>query len=170
MRWLNAAPLLLLASCATIIAPRHALLDVVSSPPGADVLVNGQRVGTTPTRIDYDSQRVPSLEVALQGYQTQTCRQRVSAGTGYVVADCLLCLFLFPFGCISFIDAGGAWNELDPPFCSVTLTPVVVPPAAYPPPQPPGYPAPPESSIPPQNYQPPPGYPIAPPPPPPNGQ
>lgn len=154
-------PLLVLAAaalatgCASITASSSEALQVVSDPPGAYVRVNGQIVGQTPTAVEVPRRSEPAVEVFAGGRQSQFCPVGHVAGGGYIAADVVLCLIFFPVGCLSFIDADGAWNTLSAPYCSVSLPPAgqSFPPAApYPPPQqayppPPSYapPAPPAS-------------------------
>jgi len=147
-------PLLAVAAvstgCASITAPRNDYLRVVSQPPGASVRVNGIGGGYTPAVVEVDKQHPPVVDVSVPGQPPFICSTRMSAATGYVVADILLCVFLFPFGCVSFIDASGAWNELDHPFCAVTFAPGTKPPAPpHPPPTAPGRVPPPAPSPPP---------------------
>lgn len=167
----------LVTGCATITGGKTDYFTVSSNPPGAEVKVDGLVLGRTPTTVELDKKRAPGVEVSLPGYFPQTCRPRYAPGTGYVIADSLMCLLLFPFGCIAFIDAGGAWNELESASCNVQLQPggyqqpyqqPAYPQPGYQPP-PPGYQPPPQGYQPPPGGQqpPPPGYPVPPPPPPP---
>ncbi len=103
--------------------------------------VNGVPIGITPVTVMVEKQRTPQVVLSMPGYAPQACYPRQSPGVGYVVADSLLCLFLFPIGCVSFIDAGGAWNELEVNSCSVYFQAPVGAPYEAPPP-PPGYPPP----------------------------
>ena len=155
------------SGCAALTASRTETLNVTSEPPGAEIRVNGAPAGHAPSLVEIERARPPVVQVALPGYTPQTCDTRMAPGTGYLVSDALLCIFLFPIGCIAFIDAGGAWNTLQQPGCYARLVPEngapvqgfpVGPEQGYPPPQ--SYP-------PAQSYPPPQGYP--PPPPPPTG-
>jgi PEGA domain len=109
--------------CATITAPRTERVAVHSYPEGAEVRVVGVPQGNTPTSVEVEKRFPPTIQVSMTGYQPEECRLRTSPGTFYVVADVALCLVLFPFGCISFIDASGAWNELVSTTCNVSLKP-----------------------------------------------
>ncbi|GMU59715.1 MAG: hypothetical protein AMXMBFR34_14780 [Myxococcaceae bacterium] len=138
--------------CATMVASRTSPYQIVSDIPGAEVRVNGMPVGRTPTVVEIDRKHPQRIEVSAPGRYAQTCWPRTSVGMGYVVADTALCLLLFPFGCIAYIDASGAWNDLDDNICSVSLQPSGEPVAAvpaspqllardlYPPPPPPPLP------------------------------
>jgi hypothetical protein len=109
--------------CASLVASRTSPYQVVSDVPGAEVRVNGMPVGRTPTIVEIDRKHPQRIEVTAPGRSSQTCWPRTSVGMGYVVADTALCLVFFPLGCIAFIDASGAWNELDDTMCSVSLQP-----------------------------------------------
>jgi hypothetical protein len=141
--------------CATLTGPKYERIQVTSNPPGAEVRLYGAPVGRTPVPVELDLTRPAQIEVEAQGYAPQQCRVRLQPGVGYVVADVVLCVLLFPLGCISFIDAMGAWNEADVRACNVNLAPGAggafgQPPAAYPPTE--GYPPPPSTG----SYPPPP--------------
>jgi hypothetical protein len=73
--------------------------------------------------VEIEKKRIPQIEVTMAGYQSQPCMTHASPGAGYLVADAVLCAALFPVGCISFIDADGARNELDSRACHVNLQP-----------------------------------------------
>lgn len=143
---------LLASGCATITASRTEPYMIYSTPPGATVAVNGVPIGTTPVTVMVSKERAPQISLNYPGYAPQSCWPRLSPATGYIVADLLLCLFVPPLlGCISFIDAGGAWNELEVNHCSVYFAPQ--PGAPYDTaPLPPGY----QTQPPPGGDQPPP--------------
>lgn len=110
--------------CASITASRTDMLSVNSNITGADVMVDGVRVAQAPAQIELDKKRPASVYVTAPGRTSHQCQTRMSAGGGYIVADVVLCILLFPLGCISFIDAGGAWNELEQPSCNAMLSPM----------------------------------------------
>lgn len=107
--------------CATLTAPRTAVLSVNSNVVGADVVVDGARVGEAPAQIELDRKRPAALCVTAPGRVDHMCNTKMKRGGGYIAADIVMCLFLFPLGCISFIDAGGAWNQLENPSCNAVL-------------------------------------------------
>ena len=162
------ASALALAGCATLTGPRAEVLNVTSEPPGADVLVNGVNVTRAPGSVELDRTRLQSVVLSLPGYAPVACNTRMSPGPGYLVSDTLLCVLLFPFGCVAFVDASGAWNELEQPNCYARLVPggpVENPQQVIPPGTPPPY-TPPPQSPPPGSYPPPPPMAYPPPPPP----
>lgn len=115
-------------ACASITASRTEPFSVTSSPPGAEVTLNGSYVGRTPVTVDVP-RRMPSPEVVLRmaGHEPRSCNLSHSVGGGYVAANTIMCVLLFPIGCVSFIDGNGSWNELVTDGCSVAFEP---PPAA----------------------------------------
>ncbi|MFN7132254.1 MAG: PEGA domain-containing protein [Myxococcales bacterium] len=150
--------LVLSTGCATLTAPKTAPLYVTSDVPGAEVKVDGVVQGRTPYTVNLERTREQTIEVSAPGYQPQTCRPRMSAGMFYLASDAALCVVFFPLGCISFIDATGAWNEPDVKSCDVKLQPAWAhaEPLASAPPQPFYAPANPPSAVTPG--APPPGY------------
>jgi hypothetical protein len=117
-----------LTGCATTVASKTQTFSVSSNPEGAQVLLNGQPVGVTPAHIEIPRKLDPlAIEVSMPGRQTQVCPVQHSAGGGYVAPDVVMCVLLFPIGCVAFVDADGSWNELNTGACNVTLPPLVTP-------------------------------------------
>jgi hypothetical protein len=114
--------ILLQPACASIVSPSNERLQVYASSKRATVSVDGVERGTAPISLDIPKGRNTLVEVTAPGHDTKICSTRMSASVGYVVADTLLCVLLFPIGCISFIDAGGAWNALETPVCSIRFS------------------------------------------------
>lgn len=114
---------LLQISCAALTGSATDALRVTASPRSAQVRIDDEMVGSAPTTVQVPKRRQSSVEVSAPGYQTAACSTRMSASGGYVAADIALCVLLFPIGCISFVDAAGAWNELESAHCHVTLAP-----------------------------------------------
>lgn len=112
------------SGCATITASRTEQLSINSYPEGAEVRVDGMPQGHTPTTIEVEKKRPPKIQVSMPGYRSEECRVRTGPATAYVAADAALCVLFFPLGCISFIDAGGAWNQFESTSCNVGLRPV----------------------------------------------
>jgi hypothetical protein len=123
MRTLSILALFAPVSCASIVAPATDQLRVYAAPKAAEVSLDGETLGSAPMTLDIPKHGRSSVEVSAPGYRRAICRTEMTANGGYVAADVALCVLFFPIGCISFIDAGGAWNELDRPTCNVTLSP-----------------------------------------------
>lgn len=113
------------SGCATMVASKTSPYNIVSAVPGAEVRINGMPVGRTPTTVDIDRKHPQRIEVSMPGYYPQTCWPHTSVGVVYALVDTAICLAAFPLGCISFIDASGAWNSVDDEVCNVNLQPAV---------------------------------------------
>jgi hypothetical protein len=133
-RLLWTLPACALAGCATLTAPRMELLQVNSLPPGAEVRADGVPVGTTPVAVPISRTHPTQVEVRAPGHEPVECPVHLVPGPGYLAADIVLCVLFFPVGCVSFLDAAGAWNVLARSSCEATLTPLAGPPVVMPPP------------------------------------
>ena len=111
---LTLAALVSTPGCATMLKSKQAEVSVTSTTPGADVLVNGAKVGTTPTQVKLSAKEDHTITVR-SGATEQSCQLRSGASTKWIVLDVL--------------TAGGwlvdlvthNWNDLDKATCSVTL-------------------------------------------------
>lgn len=118
------------SGCASTVAAKYDMVSVTSEPSGAEVMVNGHPSGHTPTSVAVEKRLANNTVVTIQmaGHESQQCRLSGSPGVGYVVADAIWCVALFPIGCVAFVDAGGAWNIVDQQDCAATLRPSAPPP------------------------------------------
>jgi hypothetical protein len=109
--------------CAMLFNQKTDFINVMSNPPGAQVSVDGAPVGMTPVKVEVELKKPPkNIDVAMQGFVTQACRVKTTVGIGYAAADAALCVFTL-VGCVAFIDAMGAWNQLENDTCTVNLQP-----------------------------------------------
>ena len=53
-----------LQSCATLLAPKKNTLAVTSNPSGADVIVNGYKMGETPVELQTQAAETPVTKIA----------------------------------------------------------------------------------------------------------
>jgi hypothetical protein len=89
-------------------------IAVSSSTPGADVLVNGQHVGVTPTKVAVSNKADHLITVRAAGKE-ESCKLTSSASVGWIVLD--------------IATAGGwivdlitqNWNNLDRTSCAVSI-------------------------------------------------
>ena len=87
-----------------------------SNPNGAEVFVNGNRVGTTPMSIDLSKSQSQQVVFRLSGRGDVTCILNRKVGAGWVVLDVLA--GLVPV----IIDAGtGSWYSFDKNACNATF-------------------------------------------------
>ena len=110
--------LVLLASvgCATLFKSKKSSISMSSTPSGADVYVDGNRVGQSPVVIELPNNEEHIITFRKEGYGETTCRIDRHVGGGWVVLDVLG--GLIPV----IIDAAtGAWYNLDPKACNVNL-------------------------------------------------
>jgi hypothetical protein len=99
---------ILITGCATLLAPKTHPLAVSSEPHGADVYVNGFKMGTTPVELNLKADKSYAIEFRKEGYETVTRVVNTKVGAGWIVLDVIT-------GFIPvIIDATtGAWNSLD---------------------------------------------------------
>ncbi len=98
-------------------------LMVNSDPPGANVLINGTAVGTTPLQHQVSRRGELTVEVQKRGYKTQfrsTSRKLSSLGIVDVIGAAF---FLLP---LLGLIAPGAWEQ-DPSTIGLTLEPDTTP-------------------------------------------
>jgi hypothetical protein len=111
--------LTLLAGCATIVGGSDQLISVNSNVQGADVILNGARVGVTPFNGKVKKQREPSLAVEKEGYlpaQQVLSTQTPTIFWGNIIFGGPLC---------STTDfASGAMFEISPANYYINLQPI----------------------------------------------
>lgn len=96
------------SGCATILGRSTHPLMVSSRPDGADVYVNGFRMGTTPVKLDLKADKSYTIEYKKEGYETVTRIVNTKVGAGWVILDVIS--GLVPV----IIDAvTGEWSRLD---------------------------------------------------------
>lgn len=102
--------------CATVFAHKTMMAPMSSDPPGAEVFVDGHRVGQTPMTIELSHRREHVVTFRKAGYKEATCSIGRSVGAVWVVLDVV-------FGLVPvIIDAAtGSWYGSNPTVCSVTL-------------------------------------------------
>lgn len=90
---------------------------MASDPHGAEVFLDGNRVGTTPMRLRVDNGKSQVVTFKKAGYKDVSCQLTSKTGAGWVVLDVLT--GLVPI----VIDAAtGNWKQVKESGCSVTLT------------------------------------------------
>lgn len=99
---------ILITGCATIFATKNQPLAISSEPKGAELYVNGFKMGKTPLKLILKADKSYTIEFRKEGYESVTRFVNTKAGAGWIVLDIL-------FGFIPvIIDAStGAWNKLD---------------------------------------------------------
>ena len=97
-----------LQSCATLFAPKKTTVSVTSEPRGADVIVNGYKMGVTPVELSLDNDKDYAIEYKKEGYEKVVKMIGTKTGAGWIILDVL-------FGLVPVIvdAATGDWKKLD---------------------------------------------------------
>ena len=123
MNYLMACATVLLASqfigCATITRGSHQTVPVVSEPPGAFVLVDGNTVGRTPVDVEMKRKNNHLVSIKMSGYKSQNFP--VVRDNGRMIWGNILLGGLIGLG----VDAStGAQYNLTPKSVSAVLVPL----------------------------------------------
>jgi hypothetical protein len=117
------------SGCAAILGSKQKDFNLNSSPTGADVYLNGNRLGGTPLKVKLSNQATHTFVFRRQGYQEATCTLNRGTGAGWVILDVLT--GLVPI----VIDAAtGSWSQTKGDGCLQSLEPGST--ASTPPPAP----------------------------------
>jgi len=104
------------SGCATLFAHKTVMAPLSTDPPGAEVFVDGHRVGQTPMTFELSQRREHVITFRKAGYKEATCTIARSVGAGWVILDVLG--GLVPV----IIDAAtGSWYGSNPKACNVNL-------------------------------------------------
>jgi hypothetical protein len=115
-----AGAVFLTSGCAAIFGAKQKNFDLQSSPPGAEVFVDGNRVGTTPAKVKLSNQKEHTFVFRKEGYKEASCTLVRSTGAGWVILDILG--GLVPV----VIDAAtGSWSQTKGSSCTGSLEPLV---------------------------------------------
>jgi len=110
--------MVLLTSCATLFASKSKGIPLVSEPQGAEVYLDGNRVGITPMNVSIDNGKSQVVTFKKAGYKDVTCQLTAKTGAGWVILDILG--GLVPI----IIDAAtGDWKQVKESSCTLTLPP-----------------------------------------------
>jgi len=102
--------------CATLFGSTKAQVYTSSDPKGADVYVNGVRMGTTPFTLNLAKNQEYMIEFKKEGYKTIGQKINSKVGAGWVILDVLG--GLVPV----VIDAAtGNWKKLDQEQINIAL-------------------------------------------------
>ena len=97
-----------LQGCAAIFSSSIANIPATSEPAGAEVIVNGQFMGTTPCVLNLKKNQSYNIQFRLNGYTTQVQIINNHVGAGWVVLD-----ILGGFLPVIVDAATGSWMVLD---------------------------------------------------------
>lgn len=102
------AEVFLFTGCATLLAPDTHPLSINSEPHGAEVYVNGNRMGITPLELDLKADKSYNIEFRKEGFEPITKVVNTKVGGGWVILDVLT-----GFVPVIIDAATGSWNVLD---------------------------------------------------------
>lgn len=109
------------SSCATLFADNSRVITVTSSPPGAQVSLNGQIAGVTPTRVTVNDHEKLVVSVRKEGFHPAGCYMNTSVQAVWVILDILLFYTVVPLVVDLVTDN---WSSLEGEFCTVRLLPL----------------------------------------------
>ncbi|MEO8377987.1 MAG: PEGA domain-containing protein [Candidatus Sumerlaeota bacterium] len=111
--------MLMYSTSCSLLAPRSQSLSISSEPAGADVIVNGERIGMTPIQTKINRKDDASIMIRKDGYKSVTKETgRELSGVGIV--DVIFgCLWLVP---LLGLLGDGAYKQ-DPRNIAVILPP-----------------------------------------------
>ena len=109
--------------CAAIFGSSQKPFDFTTEPPGADVYIDGQRMGVTPFTVILSNNDPVTVTFKKEGYAEVTCMLQPKTGAGWVVGDALLLVFYIIPGLVAFaVDAGtGSWSQIPVDGCHRVL-------------------------------------------------
>jgi hypothetical protein len=121
MRAIALAGVVVLSSgCAAIFGAKQKSFDLQSSPAGAEVFLNGNRVGTTPVKVKLSNQKEHTFVFRKEGFKESSCTLARGTDAGWVILDILG--GLVPI----VIDAAtGSWSQTKGSSCTGNLEPLV---------------------------------------------
>ncbi len=63
---------LLVSGCASIVSGRHQDVQVISNPPGAEVMIDGMKRGSTPMVVELKRSERHTIKLSKEGYLEET--------------------------------------------------------------------------------------------------
>ena len=108
-----------LTGCAAVLGSKQKEFNLQSTPQGADVFLDGNRLGSTPLRAKLGNQAEHTFVFKKEGYKDATCSLAKGTGAGWVIFDVLT--GLVPI----VIDAAtNSWSQTKGSSCSGALEPI----------------------------------------------
>lgn len=109
---------LALSACATIFGSKEKELPIISEPGGAEVYLDGVRIGTTPVKYKIDNTKAHTIVFKKEGFKDASCTLNRGTSAGWVILDVLG--GLVPI----VIDAAtGNWSQVKAKECMTRLEP-----------------------------------------------
>lgn len=107
---------LTLTGCAAILGSKQKDFNLTSDPPGAVVYEGGNRLGTTPLKVELSNLEAHTFTFRRDGYQETTCTLSKGTSGGWIVLDVIA--GLVPV----IVDAAtGNWSQTKGDTCHGSL-------------------------------------------------
>jgi hypothetical protein len=107
------------SGCAAIMGSSEKTFDLQSAPSGADVYLDGNRIGTTPARVKLDNHKTHTFVYKRNGFKDGSCTLAKGTGAGWVIFDVIS--GLVPI----IIDAAtNSWTQTQGSSCTGSLEPL----------------------------------------------
>jgi hypothetical protein len=105
--------------CAAVLGSKQKEFDLQSTPQGADVFVDGNRLGTTPVKVKLSNQKEHIFVFKKEGHKDATCTLAKGTGAGWVILDVVM--GLVPV----VIDAAtNSWSQTRGNSCTGSMEPI----------------------------------------------
>ena len=78
-----------LVGCATIFKQKTRTVAFDSDPQGAEIYINGNRMGKTPMPMNLSNLKAVTVTFKKEGYEDKTYIINTKVGAGWVILDCL---------------------------------------------------------------------------------
>jgi len=78
-----------LVGCATLFKHKSRTVAFDSDPQGADIYINGNRMGKTPMPMNLSNLKAVTVTFKKEGYEDKTYIINTKVGAGWVILDCL---------------------------------------------------------------------------------
>jgi len=106
--------------CATVLGSKNHDFDFNTEPHGAQVIVDGTPVGSTPLTVNLSNTQSHTVVFKKAGFADVGCVTGRGTGAGWVIADVI-------FGLVPLVvdAATNDWSHAKTHECNQTMTPVV---------------------------------------------
>jgi hypothetical protein len=116
---------LLTSGCASVLGSKQKEFDLQSTPQGAEVFLDGNRLGTTPVKVKLSNTQAHTFVFKKDGFKDATCQLAKGTDAGWVVLDVVM--GLVPV----IIDAAtNSWSQTKGNSCTGAMEPVEAPAAS----------------------------------------
>jgi hypothetical protein len=103
-------------SCATIFKQKSSTVSFDSDPQGAEIYINGNRMGKTPMPLYLSNLKAVTVTFKKEGYEDKTYIINTKVGVGWVILDCGAGLIHVVIDAVT-----GNWYNLDTDDVNVML-------------------------------------------------